>query len=150
MEGSTFDIRLVLQASVSPTEDKAKVLTAATNILGDCNYTKDERDGNIILRSSDFRCLKTIRDQLRDRHVRDAARRLLFKSMEGDKMSLMFNRQAALAGVVVVVSSAEESPLGPVHLHIECDRPGELMDWLSVPRPVESPGGARRTPPSSA
>lgn len=143
-------MRLDLRVSVSPTEDRSKVLIAATNILGECGYAVEERDDFIFIRSSDFGCLRKIRDQLRDRHVRDAARRLLVKNREGSRVSLMFNRQAAFAGVIAVVSSGEESPLGPVTLQIECGRMDELIDWLSVPRPEGPPGQVHRAQQSSA
>jgi predicted RNA binding protein with dsRBD fold (UPF0201 family) len=149
LEGN-FAVRLVLLASVSPTEGGGKVLTAASNVLGDCQYTTEDKGDEIILRSSEVSCLWRIRDQLRDRHVRDAARRLLYKSKDGDKMTLMFNRQAAYVGVIAVVASAEESPLGPLTLHIECDKADELMDWLTVPRPEEPQGQVRRGQPRSS
>lgn len=149
MEGS-FALRLVLEASVSPTEDKQKVLTAARNVIGECNYSTEEKDDLVLFRSSDPSCLERIRDQLRDRHVRDAARRMLLRSREGDRMTLMFNRQAAFVGVIAVLSSAEESPLGPITLRVECARADELIDWLSVPRAEEPQGQAHRGRQDSA
>ena len=148
MEGS-FNLRLVLRAGVSPSEDREKVVTAMKNVFGDCDYSIEERDDEVAFRSTESACLTRIHDQLRDRHVRDAARRLLVKSREGERASLLFNRQAAVAGVVSVVSSAEESPLGPIALHIECNRMDDLMDWLTVVRPTEPQARAHREPPES-
>ena len=149
MEGS-FRLDLSLHASIAPSEDREKVLTAAENVFGECAYQVDERDDRLVLRSSDVACLRRIRDQLRDRRVREAARRMLVKSREGDRTTLLFNRQAAFIGIVAVVSSAEESPLGPLTLRIECDRTDDLMDWLTVHRPEGPQGRDRHEPRQSS
>jgi len=61
-------------------------------VLGDCAYTVDEGENSIRLSSNSPRCLQKLHDQLRDRHVRDAARRLMLRLLEGDLLSLMLNR----------------------------------------------------------
>ncbi len=76
--------------------------------------------------------LSHLRDQLRDRHVRAAARRLLLYSIKGGRAELMLNRQAAVAGVVVVCGSPEESPLGPIYLRLESDNLPAAIDWLTA------------------
>ena len=68
---------IVLRAAVSPSEDPAKVLAAARNVLGDCAHSVEEGEEGVTLRSADLNCLRKLHDQLRDRHVRDAANRLL-------------------------------------------------------------------------
>lgn len=135
-------LRIVLRAELSPSEDGAKVLQAMRNVFGDCSYQVEEREGVVVLRSSGLGCLQRMRDQFRDRHVRDAARRLLLKSIDGNRMRVLFNRQAAFVGVIAVVSAAEESPIGPLVLEVDCERPEELLDWLTLYRASEplSPG----------
>ena len=81
--------------------------------------------------TDDPKALLRIRDQLRDRHVRSAARRRLLLNREDDSTSLMLNRQAATAGVLVVCGSPEESPLGPIYLTIESKRLDDVIDWLT-------------------
>jgi predicted RNA binding protein with dsRBD fold (UPF0201 family) len=125
---------------VSPSEDREKVLTAARNVLGDCSYQVEERDDAVVLRSSEPSCLQKIHDQFRDRHVRNAARRLLLKSIDGSRMRILFNRQAAFVGVVAAVSTGEESPVGPLVLELECEKPEELLDWLTPYRAAEPQG----------
>jgi len=101
-------------------------------VLGDCDYTVDEGERSIRLISSSPRCLQKLHDQLRDRHVRDAARRLMLRLLEGDTLNLMLNRQAAAAGVLALCTTATESPLGPLRLEIESDAPQKLIDWLTA------------------
>lgn len=95
------------------------------------------------MRSSERGCLQKMHDQFRDRHVRDAARRLLLKSMEGNRLRILFNRQAAFVGVIAAVSAGEESPVGPLVLELECEKPEELMDWLTLHRAAEPRAQAR-------
>jgi predicted RNA binding protein with dsRBD fold (UPF0201 family) len=101
-------------------------------VFGDCEYTVDEGGASIRMRSSSSRCLQRLHDQLRDRHVRDAARRLMLASLEGRVLPLKLNRQAAAAGVLALCSNAVESPLGPLNLEIETDAPEKLIDWLTA------------------
>jgi predicted RNA binding protein with dsRBD fold (UPF0201 family) len=101
-------------------------------VFGDCDYSVDEGTTSIRLRSDSSRCLQRLHDQLRDRHVRDAARRLMFASLEGRVLPMKLNRQAAAAGVLALCSNAVESPLGPLNLEIESDAPEKLIDWLTA------------------
>ena len=101
-------------------------------VLGSCEYTVDEGPTSIRIRSASSRCLQKLHDQLRDRHVRDAARRLMLASLEGDVLPLKLNRQAAAVGVLALCSNAVESPLGPLNLEIEADAPEKLIDWLTA------------------
>jgi predicted RNA binding protein with dsRBD fold (UPF0201 family) len=129
---SNFRIKLRLHATISPTEDRAKVLTASRNIIGDCTCSLEEEDGGLTLYSEDAGCLQRVHDQLRDRHVRDAARRLILRQRVGDTVKMLFNRQAAFAGVISLCTSYMESPLGPIAMEIECDRPDDLIDWFTA------------------
>ena len=130
-------VEISLRGEVSPSEDPEKVLQAARNVLGDCSYEVELRANSVRLRSAGLACLQKIHDQLRDRHVRNAARRQLLKSIEEGKLRVLFNRQAAYIGVIATVSAGEESPLGPLVLEIVSDEPQELLDWLA---PFQSEG----------
>jgi predicted RNA binding protein with dsRBD fold (UPF0201 family) len=130
-------VEIVLRADISASEDPERVLKAARNVLGDCSYKVELSPQSLVLRSSDRGCLQKVHDQLRDRHVRDAARRQLLVNMEGRKLRLLLNRQAAFVGVIASVSAAEESPLGPLVLELQTDKPEEMLDWLTLYRSSE-------------
>ena len=100
-------------------------------VLGDCNYSVEEHATSVMFRSDSYRCLFKLHDQLRDRHVRDAARRLMLASLEGNVLPLKINRQAAASGVLALCSNAVESPLGPINLRIETQSPEQLIDWFT-------------------
>ena len=125
-------LRVQLSASVSPSEDPRKVLAAMRNVLGACEYLVEESPDSIVLSSDSITCLQKVHDQLRDRRVRDAARRLLLRGQEGETLRLLLNRQAAAAGVMVVCSSELESPLGPLFLELQSHDPQGLIDWLTA------------------
>jgi len=125
-------VTIFLHAAVSPSEDQAKVLSAALNVLGDCACDVVEGDGMVAIRSKELKCLQKIHDQLRDRHVRAAANRLILRMRDGRRVTMLLNRQAATAGVVALCTSATESPLGPLVVEVETDNPERLIDWLTV------------------
>jgi len=128
------DLRLSVQlaASVSPSEDPERVLAAMRNVLGGCEYRVERSPDSIVLSSDSIRCLQKVQDQLRDRRVRDAARRLLLRGQDGETLRLLLNRQAAAAGVIVVCSSELESPLGPLFLEVQTHDPQGVIDWLTA------------------
>ncbi len=121
-----------LRATVADSEDPEKVLAAMRNAFGDCDFEVDRRPDSIRLRSNSSRCLRRLHDQLRDRRVRDTARRLMLASVEGNVLRIRLNRQAAAVGVLALVSSAVESPLGPLNLEVETSSPQQLVDWLTA------------------
>lgn len=120
-----------LEAKLSPSEDPQKVLEAMKSILGDVPHTVMEEGSLIRVESSAPESLDKLHDQLRDRHVRGAARRRFLTGRSGRRTTVMVNRQAAAAGVVALCDSEEESPLGPVFLTIQSRNLDELIQWLT-------------------
>lgn len=92
----------------------------------------DQSSRRIKLVSEEASSLNVLRNQLRDRHIRGAARKLLLSELKGDSTSLMLNRQAATVGVVALCSSADQSPLGPIYVTINSKQIATVIDWLSA------------------
>jgi len=132
MSQPEFKAKLVLEADVSPSEDAGRVSQAMKNVLGDARCDASVSPGSARLTTEDPRALLHIRDQLRDRHVRSAARRQMLLSISGRSTSLMLNRQAAAAGVIALCGSPEESPLGPIHLTMHSETIDAAIDWLTA------------------
>jgi predicted RNA binding protein with dsRBD fold (UPF0201 family) len=126
------EVAITLRASIAPSEDPAKVLSAARNVLGDCAYQVEEGEGSITIRSSGRGCLQKLHDQLRDRHVRAAASRLLLRMSDDRRVTVLLNRQAAAVGTVALCTSGVESPLGPLVMEIRCESPEALIEWLTA------------------
>ncbi len=131
-----FEVAVRLEASVSPSEDRRKVAEAITNILGGARYDFSETAEGIRVESVDASCLERIHEQLRDRQVRGAARRRMLAGREGNRTTVMVNRQAASVGVLAMCDQEGESPLGPSYMTLEAEKLDELIMWLT-----DYPGG---------
>jgi predicted RNA binding protein with dsRBD fold (UPF0201 family) len=127
-----FRAKFTLEAAISPSEDPQKVGAAMKNVLGESAGEPAGGPSSLTLGSEDRKSLVRIRDALRDRHVRSAARRQLLVNTSGSSSSLMLNRQAAASGIIAVCGSPEESPLGPIYLTIKSDRLEAAIDWLTA------------------
>lgn len=128
----SFELLLLIEAHVAPSEEPGSVRKAIENVLGKCAYSIHKQGDVIRASSSDPRCLVRVHDQLRDRHVRGAARRLLLVNRDGDKTRVMVNRQAAFHGVIALCSSEEESTLGPINMIIRSHELDSVIEWLTA------------------
>jgi uncharacterized protein len=132
MSQPDFDARVVLKATISPSEDPLKVAAALANILGSEPNAVELGQDSARLGTKDLKALRLIKDKLRDRHVRSAARRQLLLNKSGGSSSMLLNRQAASAGVLALCGVPEESPLGPIYLSIRSDKLDAVIDWLTA------------------
>ena len=121
MPSPESEVRLILEATVSPSEDPLKVAKAVASIAGLGPEAASVGPKAVRLVTGERKALAHVRDQLRDRHIRSAARR-----------QLLLNRQAAAAGVVAVCGGPEESPLGPIYLTLSSGKLDEAIDWLTA------------------
>jgi len=123
-----------VEAPLNPTEDPEKVLRAIRNLFPKCSPTiarTDERHAKFegsVARLEDLDNLKSL---LRQEAIRDAARKLLFKSVSGSSIVVHLNKQAAFAGKASFCERYDESPLGPITLTITTENPEQLIDWLA-------------------
>jgi hypothetical protein len=122
----------MLEATLAPSEDPKKVLGGMKSVLGESAALADQSRRMIKMLSEGLSSLNILREQLRDRHIRSAARRLLLLELKGDSTSLMLNRQAATVDVVTLCSSADQSPLGPIYMTIRSKQIEAVIDWLTA------------------
>ena len=125
-------VKVTLEAALAPSEDPKKVLDAMRSIFVENAVLADQSSRMIKLVSEELNSLNFLRDQLRDRHIRGAARKLLLSELKGDSTSMMLNRQAATVGVVALCSSADQSPLGPIYATIRSKQIEAVIDWLTA------------------
>jgi len=132
MSQPEFEANLILEATLSPSEDPGKVSQAMKNVIGEVRCDEHIGPGSATLTTEDPRALIHIRDQLRDRHVRSAAKKQMLLNSSESSTSLMLNRQAAAAGVIALCGSPEESPLGPIYVRVHSKRIEAVIDWLTA------------------
>ena len=127
------NVKLLVEVKVNPTEDSDKVQVAVNKVLGEVKLeTIEENDGAIMARSAEgLKALFNFQELLRKERIRNAARKVFFKGLRGDTVTFYLNKQAAYVGHISFSQSEGESPLGPIRVEIQCDQPGQLIDWLA-------------------
>jgi predicted RNA binding protein with dsRBD fold (UPF0201 family) len=127
------NIKLLVEVEVNPTEDTDKVRVAVNKVLGGVKLeTVDENDGAIMAGSIEgLKALSSFQELLRKERIRNAARKVFFKGLHGDAVTFYLNKQAAYIGHISFSQPEGESPLGPIHIEIQCDQPRQLIDWLA-------------------
>jgi len=66
----------------------------------------------------------------RDR-IRAAARAVLYRGIEQDRIVAFLNKQVAYAGHVSFCEPEGESPLGPIRLEVESEDLMGIIEWLT-------------------
>lgn len=104
-----------------------------TNILrGEVELEQlDEWSGRVIVEGKDQSALERFRMILQRDRIRAAARSVLKRSTQGNRIVLYLNKQAAYAGHVSFSEPEGESPLGPIRIIIDGHNPEKLVDWLT-------------------
>ena len=126
----TAQVELKIEAPVNPSENSEKVISAITNIFDQCS--PEVKYGSLIVaRCIGARYLTTVYDQSRARSAMGVLRRMLTDNRISNTTRFMLNKQAAIAGIVVVIEDESESPLGPIRVTIVCDELDKLIDWIS-------------------
>jgi uncharacterized protein len=126
----TAQVELKIEAPVNPSEHSEKVISAITNIFNRCS-PELKYASLIVARCIGARYLTTVYDQSRARSAMGVLRRMLTDNRISNTTWFMLNKQAATAGIVVVIEDESESPLGPIRVTIVCDELDKLIDWLS-------------------
>ncbi|TMI13430.1 hypothetical protein E6H35_07150 [Candidatus Bathyarchaeota archaeon] len=121
------------EAEVRPTEDAERVRKAVTNILrGEVEVRQiDEWSGQVLINGKDQSSLERFRMILQRDQIRAAARSVLRRSAEGNRIVFFLNKQAAYAGHVSFSAPEGESPMGPIQVILETENPEQLIDWLA-------------------
>lgn len=127
------EVTVYVEAEINPTESEDKVKTAVNNVLDNASITiKPSIKGSTLTAQAKGQdSLFKLRNLLRNDRIRDAARRLLFKSIRGNTITLCLNKQVAFAGHVSFSEETAESPLGPIRVTIETDNTEQLIEWLA-------------------
>jgi uncharacterized protein len=127
------EVTVFVEAEIYPTESEESVKAAVTNFLENAVITvKPAAKGSTLTAvAKGEESLIKLRNMLHNDRIRDAARRLLFKSIRGNMISFCLNKQVAFAGHISFSEQTAESPLGPIRVNIETDSTELLIGWLA-------------------
>jgi uncharacterized protein len=127
------EVTVFIEAEIYPTESEDNVKAAVNNVLDDSTITiKPSVKGSTLTAiAKGQESLFKLRNLMHNDRIRDAARKLLFKSIRGNMISFFLNKQVAFAGHISFSEETAESPLGPIRFNIETDNPQQLIDWLA-------------------
>jgi hypothetical protein len=128
------EIVTIIETDINPTEDAEKVRLAVENIFGAVEFEvrKGKYGAALAAKTIGTQGLTKFYNLLRRERIRDAARSVLLKGIDGKSVTFYLNKQVAYAGHVSFSEQAGESPLGPIKVEITCDNPKELIDWLAL------------------
>jgi len=125
-------IEFTVTVEVNPTEDPDKVKVAVYKVMGELKLEAMEDDGKrLIGKAEGIEALSRFHHLLRRERILDAARKVLFKGLRGNTITFYLNKQVAYVGHVSFSQPVGESPLGPIHVEIQCENPQELINWLA-------------------
>jgi len=71
-----------------------------------------------------------LKEELKNRKIRDTANKMLFKGIENNKISFSLGKQAALVSVPNFVD-LKMSSLGEIDVEIETDNPEVFIAWIT-------------------
>lgn len=127
------EVEVFVEAEVNPTEDEEKVRQAISNVLNRAEFSlkSSPRGGVLSAKAKGQDSLLNLRNLIRNDRIRDAARRILFKSARENVIRFCLNKQVAFAGHVSFSEEFAESPLGPLRFTVECDDVSCLVEWLA-------------------
>ncbi len=127
------EISVYVEVEINPTESEDKVKQAFENIFGSITIQiKPLHKGKLLVaEAKGLEALTKLYNLLRRERIRDAARRALFKGIDGKTINFCLNKQVAFVGHVSFSEEVAESPLGPIKVKIESENPRELIDWLT-------------------
>lgn len=131
------DVEVKIVAEVNPTEDENKVRVAIQKVFGDIDLQSVEEEGyrRLVGKAKGIESLARFHELLRRERILDAARTVLLRGIQGNKITFYLNKQVAYVGHISFSQPYGESPLGPIGVEIQCDDPQSLIDWLT-PRTV--------------
>lgn len=127
------EIAVRVEAEINPTEDRTKVEKSVTNIFDNISVEiKQSYKGSVIYAQAEGRAaLAKFRSLLSLDRIRAAARKVLLGGLAGNIIRFYLNKQVAHAGHVTFSEEKGESPLGPIKVTIECEKPQQLINWLA-------------------
>lgn len=124
---------VIVEAEVYPTEDEAKVAKAVTALTGSSSFRRVKQGNKLFLVQEGDACLlNQFRALLRRERILDAARKIMQRNVEGDRIMFWINKQVATVDHISFCRPEGESPLGPVTFTVLTPNPNSFIEWLAT------------------
>jgi len=126
-------MKIKIEAEVYPTESREKVMQAVKNLFPGIDL-RVQVQGNIevvVGEGAGIEFLENLRNMLRSRKIRAAARSILRQSKLNGKLVFYMNKQAAYVKQASFTEPFSESPLPPIRVEIESDDVDKVIEWLT-------------------
>lgn len=120
--------KMTAKARVNPTEDMDKVIQAVSNIL---KFDELEIGEGYIEVTGGIDSLIEFRESLKQRKIRDTAKKIFLKGIEGNSIKFTLNKQAALVSTPNFVEG-KMSGLGDIEIKIETDNTETFIEWMTL------------------
>ena len=127
------EIKVFVDALINPTEDLDKIKRAVSNIFPNMPFhieSAGERD-HLIAQAEGKDALDAFHLLLRQKRIRDAARKIFLRGRCGNHITFFLNKQVAFMKNISFCEPFGESPLGPIKIEIVCDDSLKVIDWLT-------------------
>ncbi|WP_414468748.1 RNA-binding domain-containing protein [Methanobacterium sp. ACI-7] len=122
-----MNCEIYVKANLNPTEDVDKIIKAISNVF---KYDEIELGDDYICATGDIESIKFLRDELRERKIRGAARKIMLKGLSTRNISFNLSKQAALVGTPNLVDDSL-CALGEIEFKIKTDDPQKFIDWIA-------------------
>lgn len=122
-----MNYEIYAKASVNPTEDMDKVIKAIANVI---EYDEIEIGDDYVCAYGWMETIKKLGDELRERKIKGAARKIMLKGILASKIHFKLSKQAAFAGTLNLVDDSHR-PLGEIDVEIRTDDVQKVIDWIA-------------------
>jgi predicted RNA binding protein with dsRBD fold (UPF0201 family) len=120
-------MRISVEAEVKPSEDPSRVERAVKNLFPSLPLERGEE--RVVGTSEDPAVLSHLKELLRLQAIRDSSRSVLLKGRGEGRLEFGLNKQAAFVGKVSFTEG--ETPLGPIRVVVESEKPELVVDYLA-------------------
>jgi predicted RNA binding protein with dsRBD fold (UPF0201 family) len=127
------NVEVKIEVEVNPTEDENKIRVAVQRVFGDIDLqsVEEKEHRRLVGKAKGAESLARFYELLRRERILDAARTVLLRGVQGNKIIFYLNKQVAYVGHISFSQPYGESPLGPIRVEIQCDDPQSLINWLT-------------------
>ncbi|MGB9936942.1 MAG: RNA-binding domain-containing protein [Methanobacterium sp.] len=122
-----MNCKIYAKADLNPTEDVDKVIKSISNVF---KYDEIELGESYVCAIGDIESIKFLKDELKERKIRGAARKIMLKNLSSNKTSFNLSKQAALVGTPNLVDDSL-CALGEIEFKIKTDNPQKFIDWIA-------------------